>query len=410
MRILMAARTADPTASGMGLFTFHLATGLAGAGHQVVVLAPVARGGALREKRRGLRIEPVASVPLWPFSSKERLPLLPRRHVERLLDSLRPDVVHVQDHYLVARATLDAARRRGLPVLATNHFLPENVLPYLPVPVALRPTVEQLLWRSVTLTFNRADLVTTPSETGVRRLRAAGLRTAVLAVSCGVDLEVFRPDPLADRAGLRRRLGLEEGAVTVLYVGRLERDKRLDVLLRALAAPSLSPERRAGGGPQLIVVGDGRDASRYRRQAGHLGLGSRVVFTGYVSRRALVRLLNGADIFAMPSEAELLSIATLEAMAVGLPVLAAAAGALPELVQPGVNGHLFRPGDPDDLARQLGRLCDERGAWPRMAEASRAIARRHAIEATVTRYQELYGSLVARRRGPDAAATTTPNG
>ena len=293
MRILMAARTSDPTASGMGLFTFRLATGLAAAGHEVVVLAPALRSGALREERGGLRIAPVASVPLWPFSSKERLPLLPRRRVERLLDTLRPDVVHVQDHYLVSRSALDAARRRGLPVLATNHFLPENLLPYLPVPAALRPTVERLLWRSVTRTFNRADLVTTPSETGVRRLRSAGLRSAVLAVSCGVDLEVFRPDPLADRAGLRRRLGLEEAAVTVLYVGRLERDKRLDVLLRALAAPSLGPERRAGGGPQLIVVGNGRDGRGYRRLARHLGLASRVVFTGYVSRRDLVRLLNG---------------------------------------------------------------------------------------------------------------------
>jgi 1,2-diacylglycerol 3-alpha-glucosyltransferase len=83
-------------------------------------------------------------------------------------------------------------------------------------------------------------------------------------------------------------------------------------------------------------------------------------------------------------------------MAVGLPVVAAAAGALPELIEPEVNGRLFRPGDPADLGRQLAALCEARELWPRMAQANRAVARQHALRATVARYEALYRSLLAR--------------
>jgi glycosyltransferase involved in cell wall biosynthesis len=394
MRILMAARTCDPTTSGSALFTFRLAAGLLGAGHQVVLLAAAPRSAPVGP----VRVEMVTSVPLWPFSAVERIPLLPRRRVEAVMDRLQPDVVHVQDHLSVSRATIDAARQRGVPVLATNHFLPDNVLPFLPVPAGARRPLEQFLWRGVTSAFRRADLVTTPSETGVSWLRSAGLDNEMLAVSCGVDLDVFRPDPQVDRLSLRRRLGLEEDRLTLVYVGRLERDKRPDDVLRAIAHPSF--ERDGDRRPQLIVVGRGRDAGRYRQLAAELGLVRRVAFTGRVRRRTLVEILNAADIFVMPSPAELQSIATLEAMAVGLPVLAAAAGALPELVRPGLNGRLFRAADPDDAARQLAALVDERERWPQMAEASRAIAARHALPATVAAYEAIYASLVARRRPP----------
>ncbi len=390
----MAARTCDPTTSGSALFTFRLAAGLRAAGHQVVVLAAAPRSVASGR----VQVAPVTSVPLWPFSAVERIPLLPRRRVEAVMDCLQPDVVHVQDHFAVSRATIEAARRRGVPVLATNHFLPDNVLPFLPVPAGARRPLEQFLWRGLTGAFRRADLVTTPSETGVSRLRSAGLENEMLAVSCGVDLDLFRPDPKVDRLSLRRHLGLDEDRLTLVYVGRLERDKRPDDLLRAIAHPSF--EGAGARPPQLIVVGRGRDAGRYRRLAAELGLAHRVAFTGRVRRQRLVEILNAADIFVMPSPAELQSIATLEAMAVGLPVLAAAAGALPELVRPGLNGRLFRAADPSDAARQLTALVDERERWPQMAEASRAIAARHALPATVAAYEAIYASLVARRRPP----------
>jgi glycosyltransferase involved in cell wall biosynthesis len=105
-------------------------------------------------------------------------------------------------------------------------------------------------------------------------------------------------------------------------------------------------------------------------------------------------LLNSVDIFAMPSEAELQSIATLEAMACGRPVLAANARALPELVEHGVNGFLFRAGDVEDAAQWMARLADQRERWAVMGAASLAKVRPHSLSNTFRRYRELYRSLL----------------
>jgi len=96
----------------------------------------------------------------------------------------------------------------------------------------------------------------------------------------------------------------------------------------------------------------------------------------------------------MPSEAELLSIATLEAMACGRPVLAAAAMALPELVSDNVNGYLFQPGDPADAARCLALLADHPERWPEMGKASLEKVQQHSLDRGLAQYEELYRSVL----------------
>jgi len=121
-----------------------------------------------------------------------------------------------------------------------------------------------------------------------------------------------------------------------------------------------------------------------------LGLGDRVRFTGFVPNEDLTALLNGIDVFTMPSEAELLSIASLEAMACARPLLLANAVALPELVTQGVNGYLFKPGDAQDAERCMGLLADHPEQWEAMGRASLEKAQVHSLENTIQRYETLY--------------------
>ena len=104
----------------------------------------------------------------------------------------------------------------------------------------------------------------------------------------------------------------------------------------------------------------------------------------------LPALLNSADLFAMPSSAELLSIATLEAMACGRPILAARARALPELVTEGENGRLFGPADAADAARALAALVAEPQRWRAMGAESRKRAMAHALDDMVRCYEDVY--------------------
>ena len=167
----------------------------------------------------------------------------------------------------------------------------------------------------------------------------------------------------------------------------MDAEKRLDVLLRALS--ELGRED-----VQLAIAGQGEALGELKRLASQLGQTDRVHFLGFVADEELPALLNSVDLFAMPSEAELLSIATLEAMAAGRPVLAARAQALPELVEPGRNGYLFRPGDPGDAARFMAELVDHPQRWAAMGQASQERAWQHSLENTVTRYEGLYQQLL----------------
>jgi glycosyltransferase involved in cell wall biosynthesis len=125
-------------------------------------------------------------------------------------------------------------------------------------------------------------------------------------------------------------------------------------------------------------------------------LEGRVVFIGFVNPEDLPPLYNSADIFVMPSPEELQSIATLEAMACGKPVLAADARALPELVSSGVNGYLFRACDAEDEARRMDQLLNECANWARMGRASFERAQTHSLQNTIIHFEEHYGNIMEK--------------
>ncbi|WP_322806381.1 glycosyltransferase family 4 protein, partial [Thermanaerothrix sp.] len=122
-------------------------------------------------------------------------------------------------------------------------------------------------------------------------------------------------------------------------------------------------------------------------------LQDRVRFLGRVPREAVAQLLQAADMFVMPGDVESLSLATLEAMACGKPVIAARAMALPELVHHGENGRLFQPGNSKDLAAQMEWFLEHPEAWAVMGEHGRQMARAHDLEHTVAQYVHLYQQL-----------------
>lgn len=140
----------------------------------------------------------------------------------------------------------------------------------------------------------------------------------------------------------------------------------------------------------LAVAGIGAALSSYENLVHTLGLEDQVRFLGFVPYEDLPLLLNSVDVFVMPSEAELLSIATLEAMATGRPLMVARARALPELVKDGENGYLFEPGDVSDAARCMAELADHPERWENMGAISLVRAREHSLDHILKQYEELY--------------------
>jgi len=307
----------------------------------------------------------------------------------------------VQSHFGVGRTLIALARRNGIPVMATNHFMPENLLGYAPLPRRVADTAARLAWRDCVRTFSRARVVTAPTPRAVQLLKDQGLEGIVLPVSCGLDLRRFAQPPVQPT----------EVGGRVLFVGRLDAEKNVDVLLRAVSVlPAELPVT-------VEIVGDGSRRGELEELAGELGIADRVTFRGFVDDAELLDAYARCDVFCMPSTAELQSLATMEAMAAGKPVVAADAMALPHLVQPGQNGLLFPPGDVPALAAALAAILGDVPLRMRMGDASREIVGRHDIEATLDIFELLYQDAAHEPQGasheprlPDRLSEIVPAG
>lgn len=379
-RVLISTDTYPPDVNGTSYFTHRLATGLAGRGNEVHVVCQSEDGPASTDVVDGVIVHRLRSAPLLVHPTMRVA--VPAR-LDRLVAAITPDVLHTQGHFVIGRAAVAAARRRGVPIVATNHFMPDNLFQFGHIPGRLRAAVGRLAWRDFGRVFGKADHVTTPTPLAASLLAGQGFPGEVEAVSCGIDLDRFRPHA-EPRARARVRFGLPDRP-TVLFVGRLDEEKRLDDLIRAM--PHVLNETDA----QLALVGGGSRREELERLAGRIGVGERVRFLGFVPDESMPRVFAAADVFAMPSVAELQSIATLEAMASGLPVVAADAMALPHLVDG--NGYLFPPGDVIALARHLTHILAHDDLRERLGLASRTLALTHDHRASLTRFERIYDEV-----------------
>lgn len=399
LRVLIGTDAYPPGAGGTALSVRGLPGELAARGHDVHVVCRSGHGPPRAGREGDVMVYRLRSVPL-PGSRAGRTALPPlltgpvRRLAGWLTERIAPDVAHVHGASAVARAVLGAACEQGVPVVASADPLPDPT-----------SVIARLAWRDAVRTFGLAGHVTAPTDAAARLLAAAGLARPVETVQGGVDLSRFRP-PEEPRSRARGLLGLPDRA-TVLSVGRLDARARQEDLIRAL--PYVC--RRLD--VQVVLVGGGPRRARLQRLARRCGLSGRVHVLGSVPEETLPLLYAAADVFAVPGatgpEGGPEGGATLEALASGLPVVAAGSGAPGHLVQPGCTGYLYAPGDVRALARRLARMLAEE-APDAMGGVCRAVAATHDRVRTVTRFEEIYASLARTRRRPlpDVRASCPP--
>jgi glycosyltransferase involved in cell wall biosynthesis len=251
--------------------------------------------------------------------------------------------------------------------------MPENLIDHSHLPKFLQRKAIRMAWADASSTFAYCEAITAPSRKAADYLEREAHLPHVHAISCGIDASLYTPN-FDDRRENR-----------IVFVGRVSGEKHIDVLLKAVATidPALDVK--------VDIVGGGDQMNQLKSLAKDLGIAERVTFTGYVTDEELRAALTRGTVFAMPSIAELQSIATMEAMASALPVVAADAMALPHLVHDGENGYLFRPGDSADLAAKLTRVLSQSDAdLMRMKRTSLRYIAAHDIQRTLTTFESLY--------------------
>ncbi len=391
MKIMLAGQAYFREDNGQAVFTVRIARGLAAAGHQVLALAPNDEGKPGPVKDKAVQVWKIATLAL---PHNVNISLFPGREIKKALLCFSPDIIHLQDHYFICRALFRAATARAIPVVGSNHFLPDNLTANLPVPAIFKRPVNYFLWQHMLLLYNRLAAVSTPTKTAAAILEQQGILPPVTPVSCGIDTSRFHPLAPGQRAEPRIQFGLDPEAIVFIFVGRLDNEKGLEIVVRAFA-------RLKNPDACLVLAGRGSLAGHLKNLCRSLGIERQVRFPGYIQEKDLPRLLAAADCFVMAGFAELQSIATLEAMACGLPVLAANARALPELVADGENGFLFTPHSVESLYGVMKKFLAATTLWQQWGENSREKARRHAIENTVQAFERWYTTICGNQEdGP----------
>ena len=384
MRIAYINHSYPPMISGAALVVHELATQMSRLGHSVLVLAASDRGGMYTQEKDGLKVVRLRSLPNR-LRVNQNFVLFSQNRMLAELQAFRPDVIHIHEPFFLGLPALLYGNKAGIPVIFTTHQLPWIAYAHLQNFSVLQRPAEQLLWVYGKWFLKRCSAIIAPSKTTAAYLEANTGRAASV-ISSSVDLELFKPEPdfAVEKESLCQRYGLDAELPVILYVGRLDVDKQVEIVIKAAVQVLRSVPA------QVLIVGDGTQRPKLLKQAAESGFGTRFHFPGFITQDAdLPGLYRLAAVFVNASVIETQGIVLLEAAASGLPVVAVRGTSVHEIVQHGVNGFLIRPGHPDLIAERVEWLLQHPYRAKEMGAAGRGIAALNSVDRTIELYETL---------------------
>lgn len=341
--------------------------------------------------RHGATEEVLQRVPSRriPFDPEDRLmsPGMSRAAIAAIHATQPIDLIHVHTPFVAHGAGLSAARRQGTPVVATYHTLFEEYFHHY-LPLAPRCLTRAIARHYSRRQCNELDAVVVPSRAMRDRLFAYGVRVPTHVVPTGIPLDRFTR---GNRDGFRKHIGAAPEQPVALFVGRVAHEKNIGFLIDALQAT-----RTQRPDTLLVIAGEGPALADLKAMAQQRGLEEAVRFVGYLERNtALPACYAAADAFVFASRTETQGLVLLEALAMGLPVVALSAMGTSDLLERG-RGAIVPPDDPIAFGHALAALFADPEHRQRLAEEAREYAREWSDMAMAVRLRSLYRGLVDR--------------
>jgi len=395
MRILLVSDVYFPRVNGVSTSIQTFRGELASLGHETALVAPAYPASYAGEP--GVVRIPSRRVPLDPEDRAMRWPHL--RQVHRALHGERFDLVHIHTPFFAHYAGLSLARRWGVPAVATYHTLFEEYLFHY-VKFAPRGAMRALARRFSRAQCNALDAVAVPSTAMRETLERYGVAVPVAIVPTGIRLAEFTG---GDGSRFRARHGIDRGRPVALFVGRVAFEKNIEFLLRMLVRV-----RRDVSDVLLVICGEGPAARPLAQLARELGLDGSVHFVGYLDRATeLLDCYRAADVFVFASRTETQGLVLLEAMTLGVPVVATAVMGTRDILAPG-KGALVPDDDEQDFAAAVVTVLRDVITRTRLAAEAARYAKTWAAPATARKLEAFYRDVVERTSA--VAASGAPLG
>lgn len=390
-RILYLSNSYPDTVSGVTTVVRNLVEVMSKK-YEIAVVCPNTTPRYVRRVVRGI---PHYFLPSYPTLIRQDVRFITPNpfQFQKVFDDFRPDLIHFHDPSPASMVLKEIAVRNGIPVIFSHHFTPQMVLGYLPETLKTiaqkKDNLNKAILQLTCRLYENSSGIIVPTVTVKKTLKPL-TSLPVSVISSGIDRQALADCSESKIIEVAHTYNLPKSPF-IFYAGRLDPEKNIHILLQAWAkiAGSLP-------GHTLVIVGDGGKTEKLHDLADNLNLGKSIVWTGHISHSDLPAVYRNplAKIFVIPSPIESQSIVTLMALAAGLPVVAAAAGALPEIVIDGQTGYLCPVDKPSIFAKYIKFLCDNPRAALEMGSRGRKLAVKHDMTHVMNKYHLLYEKLL----------------
>lgn len=328
--------------------------------HEIHIFCPKSD----RKKHLGMTIHSMPSITFPPYP-EFKIGITRGKRAPEL------DVVHTHGPFFLGKFGLRVAKKQDIPKVSTFHTLISEYTTYLSKR-AQKP-LGKLAWGYCRMHYKNYDKLITPSNAIKKILKEHEISVPIIVIPTGIDLKFLHPIPNA-----RKKLKVK--GKTFLYLGRVGYEKKIEVIIKAMAKSKDS---------KLLIAGKGPATADLKKLTRKLGLNKRIKFLGYVPEKDKPLYMSAVDAFVTASTSETQGMVIYEAMACRTPVIGANSYAIPETIKHGKNGFLFKPGDSEELAG----ILNDFSASKRMKDSAIKTSKEYSQEKCASKLENFYKRL-----------------
>ena len=390
MKIAIFSDNFYPEMSGISDSVISIAKGLAQKGHRINFYVPrySKKNYAISKLKPeeldlggNIKIIRLFSLPYPPAPTKQGRMVLPMLTSYRHVKKFNPDIIYTQLFFGAGLEALFVSKLLKKPLIGTSHTPITEFLKYSPVKWRW---LQKASRKYVNWYYRQCHLTSAPSRSILSEMEEGGFNKKSFILSNPIDFSNFNPvSSEEEKTRLKNKFGLSKQ--TILYTGRIAREKNIDVIIRALATVKNKFPRIT-----FALTGHGAAEKELKRLAKELGLEKQVIFTGYLdSGKKFAEIYQASDIFCVMSTAEAQCMSMMHAMASALPVVGANARALPEYIN-AQNGFIVRPGDAEELAEKIIHLFSHPEEMERLGKGGCQHAKNFSASSIIDEWENIF--------------------